>query len=89
MDLIQIHLKREERDYSLTLKGPLMDLSGVKFPAHSGEGEEGLLFERMYLYEDLWFCLGQLYEAFAKSRVSEEWEKTVLPGMKNWIRGEE
>lgn len=86
---MQIHLRREEREYTVTLRGVNLDLAGVKFPGHSSEGEDGLLFERMYLYEDLWFCIQQLYQRFASERAAESWYVTTLPAIRRWVAGEE
>jgi hypothetical protein len=82
---IQLHLRYDERDYSLRLSGPLLDLSAVKFPPHSGDADDGLLFERMYHYEELWQSISLLYRHFAALRSSETWTTTVLPRMRAWV----
>ena len=82
---IQLHLRREEREYSVTLRGVNLDIS-AKLPPHSGEGEDGLLYERMYLYEDLWFILEGLYHRFALERTHETWGRT-LGALRAWVAG--
>jgi hypothetical protein len=82
---IQIHLRREEREYTVTLKGVNLDIS-AKLPPHSGEGEDGLLYERMYLYEDLWFILAGLYRRFAQERTHASWP-AMLGGIRAWVAG--
>jgi hypothetical protein len=82
---IQIHLRREEREYTVTLRGVNLDLS-AKLPPHSGEGEDGLLYERMYLYEDLWFVIVALYRRFAMERTHEQWPQ-ILDGIRSWVAG--
>jgi hypothetical protein len=86
---IQLHIRREEREYTVTLRGVHLDLTGVKFPAHATEGEDGLLYERMYLYEDLWFVIGELYRAFAEERTAPTWKSETLPAIRRWVEGGE
>ena len=86
---LQLHLRREEREYTVTLRGPHLDLAGAKFPTHASDGEGELLFERMYLYEELWFIVGALYRAFARERTAGSWHSQTLPAMRRWVGGEE
>jgi hypothetical protein len=86
---LQMHLRREEREYTVTLRGVNLDLAGVKFPAHSPEGVDELLYERMYLYEDLWFVIGQLYRKFARERTADDWVTGTLTDIRRWVGGEE
>ena len=84
---LQLHVRREEREYTATLRGVHLDLAGVKLPPHSPEGQDELLYERMYLYEDLWFTLRALYRRFAVERVSEDWRGRLLPAIRAWAGG--
>jgi len=84
---VQLHLRRESREYTVTLKGVHLDLAGVKFPPHTGDGDDGLLYERMYLYEDLWFTLEGLYRRFAEERTSPGWKET-LACIRGWVDGD-
>jgi hypothetical protein len=85
---LRLHLRREEREYSVVLKGSHLDLQGAKLPAHQKGGEDELLYERMFLYEDLWFCVGALYRVFAAERVKPDWNKTTLTAMRAWVAGQ-
>ncbi len=84
---LQMHIRREEREYTVTLRGPNLDFAGLKLPPHEPSGEEELLYERMYLYEDLWAVVGALYQRFALERTSESWHNTILPAMRAWAGG--
>lgn len=84
---LQLHLRREEREYTVTLRGPHLDLAGAKLPPHATDGEGELLYERMYLYEDLWFIVTALYRRFAAERTAEDWHSRVLPAMRTWVGG--
>ncbi len=86
---LQLHLRREEREYTVTLRGPHLDLAGAKFPTHASDGDGELLFERMYLYEELWFIVGALYRVFAQERTRGSWHSQTLPAIRRWVGGEE
>ena len=86
---LQLHLRHEEREYSVTLRGVHLDLAGLKFPAHSAEGEDGLLYERMFLYENAYAIVRGLYRQFARERTDLSWHSETLPQIRAWVqRGE-
>jgi len=84
---LRLHLQIEERDYIVTLKSPYFDFAGVKFPGHATDGFDSLVFERMQLYEELFYCIAELYRAFADARTSETWTVDILPRLRDWIHG--
>lgn len=84
---LQLHLRREEREYTVTLRGVHLDLSGAKLPAHAADGAEALVLERMFLYEELWFLVGALYRRFAEERTATNWRGETLPAIRAWASG--
>lgn len=84
---LRIGMRRDEREHFLTLSGPSMDVKQLKLPAF-GEGEEGLVYDRMFLYEEVCYVLAALFNEFAAVRVSEDWETTVVPQLATWCRGD-
>ena len=86
---VRLGLRREDREYSVTLKGVHFDLQAVKLPTECKGPEDEALYERMYLYEDLWFVLSALYTRFAGERASVEWDSVHLPAMRAWAAGAE
>ena len=86
---VQVHLRHGDHEFQLTLRGSQMDLSGLKLPPHSSDGEEELLYERMYLYEEMWHVVGALYGHFARLRTGESWSDEILPSMRAWLQGDE
>jgi hypothetical protein len=84
---LRLRIRKEEREYSFTLKGNNLDLAGLKLPAHSPEGEDELLYERMFLYEEVWFLLRALYRRFAAERTAAEWGPGILHDMRAWVGG--
>lgn len=81
---VRIGLRREGREYSLTIKGVHLDVAAAKLPAECKGAEDEVLYERMFLYEDLWFILRGLYRRFAAERASPDWASVHLPAMRSW-----
>lgn len=85
---VRIAIKRDDREFSVTLKGPTMDLQRVKLPQQvDGAGEEAL-YDRMFLYEELTVILGTLFREFSAIRTSSRWPDELLPALKAWVAGE-
>jgi hypothetical protein len=82
---LRLNLRREDREYEVTLRGPHLDLHNVKLPAQVKTGEDEVLYERMYLYDELWFLLGALYARFAEERTGAEWRTDTLPSLRAWV----
>jgi hypothetical protein len=83
---LQLGIRREERDYSVTLKGSLLDFCGVKLPPGEAE-DESLIYDRMFFYEELHLVLSRLLQRFAETRTSEEWEQGTKAAIEEWIAG--
>ena len=85
---VQIHLRHGDHEFQVTLRGSQMDVAGLKLPPHASDGEEQLLYERMYLYEEFWHVVQALYRCFAEERTGERWVDEILPAMREWVGGE-
>jgi len=85
LEELSVHLRRDERDFAFTLRGPGMDLVRAKLPPGASEGEDAV-YERMFLYEELSFLVGALLRAYARDRTSERWESETLPAIRRWVR---
>jgi hypothetical protein len=84
---LRIGLRRDDREFSVTLKGAVIDLQRAKLPqAVEGSGEESL-YDRIFLYEELSFVLGALFRAFSDVRASDAWQDEVLPSIRQWVAG--
>jgi hypothetical protein len=82
---LRLVLRREEREYEVTLRGPYLDLHNVRLPAQVKTGADEILYERMYLYDELWFLLGALYARFAEERTGADWRTDTLPSLRAWV----
>lgn len=84
---IRIGVRREDREYFVTLKGPAMHLTALKLPQVVKDGGEEVVYERIHLYDELCFVLTGLLLRFAEVRTSPGWDTDVLPGLHDWILG--
>jgi hypothetical protein len=84
---IRIGVRREDREYFVTLKGPAMHLTALKLPSVVKEGGEEVVYERIHLYDELCFVLSGFLRRFADIRTSPVWDAEVLPGLHDWILG--
>ena len=73
-----------DRDWTCTLKGRTLDLSGIKLPAQLQKVEDDRFFERMELLEDLDVILTGLYRSFLDSRLGDSWGDE-LKAIQQWV----
>lgn len=84
---LRVSLRRDDREFSVTLKGAQMDLQKVKLPQQVDGGGEEALYDRMFLYEELCFVLSRLMDRFATARVAADWEEATLAEIRTWVMG--
>ena len=84
---VRLGLRRDDREYQFTLKGPSLHLQGLKLPQVVDQGGEELVFERMHLYDEVVFVVQGLFQQFAQARTSETWTEDVLPALHDWVLG--
>ncbi len=84
---VRLVLKREDREFNVTLKGPNLDLAGVKLPQLIKGAAEEVMYDRMALYEELHFMIAGLFRRFAAERATELWAEQTLPAVRAWVAG--
>lgn len=83
---VRLAVRREDREYTVTLRGPGVEISGAKVPGLVRTGDEAeILYERMFLYEELHWVIAQLFRRFAQERAGEGWRGEVVPAMQAWL----
>jgi hypothetical protein len=75
------------QEYTFTFDAKTFAVSGVKLPAVLGEESDEPVYERLRLIEQLDQILGELYTEFLNLRVAAEWDRTLAPAMRAWVRG--
>jgi len=89
--LIEMNLayKSENQEWSFTLKGESLSFSGLKVPetgpVETKEDIEGLVLEKIYLYEKPIALLSRLFDLFLHIRSGSQWKDIVVPKMKQWV----
>lgn len=77
--------------WTFSIKGESLAFAGMKLPEtgpmESGDDMEGIILEKIYLYEKPFDLIDKLYSTFSKIRLSEQWNSTTLPALKKWIAG--
>jgi hypothetical protein len=75
--------------WQFSLKGESLSFSGLKLPetaaAEQSEDMEGIVLEKIYLYEKPFQFIDELYRRFIELRLSQQWQAT-LAGMKKWVQ---
>jgi len=87
---INLTAKIGEHEWRFNVKGESMNLSSVKIPdtgrMETQEDMEGVILEKIYLYEQAVDLINGLYKQFIKLRVASDWEKTTLRRMAKWVK---
>jgi len=85
---LRIGMKRDEREFFVTLKGPSLHFQATKLPPVVEKGEEEPIHSRLYFYDELALIVGALFQHFGELRTSEEWSD-VVPLIQAWVAGEQ
>jgi hypothetical protein len=82
---LRLCIRRDEREFGVTLKAPNLDLAQVSLPqVVTGDGEE-VLYDRMFLYEELHSLVSAFFHRFAATRVSPDWAELTAPSIRSWV----
>ena len=86
---INLIYKSGSLQWQFSLKGESLSFSGLKLPetaaAEQSEDMEGIVLEKLYLYEKPFNFIDELYRLFIELRLSRQWDAT-LTRMKKWIQ---
>lgn len=93
--ITDLHLvyKSGSVEWQFAVKGESLSFSGLKLPEtgplEAGEEMEGIILEKLYLYEKPFHLLDGLYRQYIELRLSEKWTTQTVPSMKKWINASE
>ena len=75
--------------WHFSLKGENLSFSGLKLPesapVESPEDVEGMVLEKLYLYEKPFQYLDRLFREFIRMRLSPRWPHEGLSRIKKWV----
>jgi hypothetical protein len=85
---VGLTLARHDQQYDLTLQAENLAVASARFPAPEASEERARLEERVTQVRHLIETLDLLYDAFTRSRASDDWTKE-LSRMQKWLAKEE
>jgi recombination associated protein RdgC len=89
----RIQIVNGDYEYSFTLAAALMEFRNVRLPKTAGteggnsnnpEETEGMILERIFLFEELVRLVNELFTVFIKIRVGEQW-RDELQKVRKWV----
>lgn len=84
---VRLALRRDDREYAVTLRGSNIAIAGAKIPAQLKTGDTTeIVLERMFLYEELHWMIGMMFRKFGELRASAEWSP-LADRMRTWAAG--
>lgn len=92
LEQARIQLAYNDYEWNFTLAAALMEFRNVKLPKTGGDAEngdsredrEGMVLERIYLFEELVKIVLELFRAFLRLRVSDQWREELLK-VREWV----
>ena len=93
LEQARIQIIHGDHEYNFTLAAGLMEFRNVKLPKTAGtensksddpEETEGMILERIYLFEELFRLVNELFTVFLALRVGEEWQEE-LQKIRRWV----
>ncbi len=86
---INLIYKSGSLQWQFSLKGESLNFAGLKLPetaaAEQSDDMEGIVLEKLYLYEKPFKFIDELYRSFIGIRLSEKWQPTMTR-MKKWVK---
>ncbi len=93
LEQARIQLVQAEHEWNFTLAAALMEFRNVRLPKTGGtessgsknpEETEGMILERIFLFEELLRIVNDLFRMFLEIRVGEAWQEE-LQKIKKWV----
>lgn len=86
---INLVYRQTDKKWQFNLKGESLNISSFKVPEtarpETKEDIEGYVLEKIYLYDRVVQFLRNVFQLFIHLRVSNEWDRAVVPAIKQWI----
>jgi hypothetical protein len=86
---LNIVYRSAEISWQFTVKGESLNISSLNAPntglPESAEDLEGVVLEKVYLYNKVLKLLENLFSRFIKIRVSNSWQKKEVYRIRDWI----
>ncbi len=93
LEQARIQIVHQDHEYNFTFAAGLMEFRNVRLPktaatdsgsTNSPEETEGMILERVFLFEELSRLLNELFRIFIEIRVGEQWSEELVK-IRNWV----
>jgi recombination associated protein RdgC len=92
LEQARIQLTYNDYEWNFTMAAALMEFRNVKLPKTGGESgnennpeeREGMILERIFLFEELTRLVLDLFRLFLKIRVGDEWRDELVK-IREWV----
>ncbi len=93
LEQARVQIIKDDYEFNVTLGATLFDYRSVRPPKteasmpenrKSDEEIEGLILERIFLFEELTRIVNDLYRLYLKTRLSENWQRE-LTAIRSWV----
>lgn len=91
LEQARLQITYNDYEWNFTMAAALMEFRSVKLPKTGGsenlndpEEREGMILERIFLFEELVRIVLELYRVYLKQRVADEWREE-LAKMREWV----
>ncbi len=91
LEQARIKLTQGEHEWNFTLAAALMEFRSVKLPKTAGtegggnaEEVEGMILERIFLFEELVRVVNQLFKQFLQQRINSGWPEELMK-IRAWV----
>ena len=81
----RVRIIRGAQEWSFVLKAGDLSVSALKVPAVLSKKDDDRFYERMYLLEELEKMMNLLYRSFLERRLTDDWERELLPSIREWV----
>jgi hypothetical protein len=89
---IQLIYKTAALEWVFAIKGESLSFSGIKLPENTAvqidEDLDGMILDKLYLYENPLQLIDTLYQSFIQLRLSEKWSSQITVSIKTWLNAE-
>ncbi len=88
---MRMGMRLDEQEWSFGLKAAdgEIEIRGLRAPTLIREGLDEMLYERVFLIEELTTILHTLFRRFFEDRRAPGWSETIVPSIMNWLLGQD
>ncbi|PIE65099.1 MAG: hypothetical protein CSA24_02885 [Deltaproteobacteria bacterium] len=83
----RLRVVKGQKQWSFSVKGDSLGLSGVKIPALLSRDDDDQLYERFYLLEELEEDFNALFKEFIDLRLDDEGWSDEVNQIRRWVHG--